>query len=90
MTESEIIEKLLKSIDIISSKRAGSIGYTYYMEGRVSAINNTTGKHTVLINEESEILPSRTGLSLAVDDNVLICVPNGNQSFKFIDTKKLY
>lgn len=89
LTEKEILEKLLKSTDILIEEKLKSLKFNYYIEGKIVSINED-GKYTVRINGEDETLSARSGLTLLVGEVVLVCVPNGNESFKFIDLKRPY
>lgn len=80
-------EEILKSINILVDKKLKSLKFNYYIEGKITAVNSN-GNYKVLINGEYEDLTAREGLSLKVNDVVLILVPNANTSFKFIDLKR--
>lgn len=86
---SEIQDEILKSINIMINKRLKELKFNYYIEGKITTVNGD-GTYTVKINGEDETLSARSGLTLAVGEVVLICVPNGNTSFKFIDLKRPY
>lgn len=89
MNSNEIEEKLLKSIDILIDGKLKKLKFNYYIEGKIISINSD-GTYNVKINGSDEKLSTREGLSLVVNDVVLILVPNGNTSFKFIDIKRPY
>lgn len=88
MVSTEIQDQILKSIDIMIKEKLKNLKFNYYIEGKIVSINS--GVYTVKINGEDETLSARSGLTLSVGEVVLICVPNGNTSFKFIDMKKPY
>jgi hypothetical protein len=48
----------------------------------------SNGKYVVTINGADETIPSREGLTIVINDVVLVMVYNGNSSFKFVDCKK--
>ena len=82
-----IQEELLKSIDILINAKMKNLKFNYYIEGKIIS-SNSGGTYNVDINGFTEVLKARQGLSLSKNDVVLILVPNGNTSFKFIDLKR--
>lgn len=89
MSVDKLQEEILKSINILVDKKFKSLKFNYYVEGKVLS-KNLDGTFLVVINGEQENLTARSGLSLNVNDVVLVLVPNGNTSFKFIDLKRPY
>jgi len=78
---------LLENIDKLIFYRIKNIKCNYYKEGKIQT-DNGNGTYDVLINEDTFTLKARAGLTLAVGDIVYVMIPNGNESFKFIDMKR--
>lgn len=89
MNVDKLQEEILKSINILVDKKFKNLKFNYYIEGKVLS-KNLNGTYLVIINGEQENLKARSELNLNINDVVLILVPNGNTSFKFIDLKRPY
>lgn len=83
----KIQETIFKSIDILIQRKLEKLGYNYYVEGLITAVNSSN--YDVLINGRTIKIKAREGLSLATNDIVLVCIVNGNFSNKFIDLKRV-
>lgn len=85
----DIQEKLLEIIDLMIEERFKTLSkFNYYIEAVVKT-NNPDGTCNIEHNEQVlNNVKKRTGLTLAINDVVLVCVVNGNFSNKFIDLKR--
>lgn len=88
MKRNDIQTKLINAIDIVIGERLKHLSFNYYIEGKV--INVSGKKATCMINDSETDVPIRSGLSLKKNDIVLILVPNGNYSKKFVDLVRPY
>ena len=77
---------LLNAIDIVVQKRIEKLQIPYWIEGKIASIIDDI--HTVMVSGTEITVKAREGLSLSEGDIVLICVPNGDYSKKFIDVKR--
>ncbi|MDI9215994.1 hypothetical protein [Clostridium tertium] len=84
-----IQEEILKSVEVLVDSKMKNLKFNYYVEGKIVAVNSDS-TYNVKINGDTEKLKARQGLTLNVNDVVLVLVPNGNTSFKFIDIKRPY
>ena len=82
-------EILMESIDILIAERLKNFKYNYYVEGVVIE-GNLDGTYNIRINNEISTLYAREGLSLQVNDIVMILVINNNYSQKIIDFVRPY
>ena len=82
-------EILMESIDILIAERLKNFKYNYYTEGVITAIN-LDETYNIRINNEISTLYAREGLSLQVNDIVMILVINNNYSQKIIDFVRPY
>lgn len=88
MKRNDIQTKLINAIDVVIAERLKHLSFNYYIEGRVVRVRDYDA--TVTINGTDTSVPYRQGLSLKMNDIVLILVPNGNYSKKFIDLIRPY
>lgn len=88
MKRNDIQTKLINAIDIVIGEKLKHLSFNYYIEGKVVSVNGN--KATCIINGTETDIPIRKGLTLNVNDIVLILVPNGNYSKKFIDLVRPY
>lgn len=88
MKHNDIQTKLINAIDIVIGEKLKHLSFNYYIEGRVVDVSGNIA--TVTINGTNTTVPFRKGLSLSSNDIVLILVPNGNYSKKFIDLIRPY
>lgn len=88
MKRNDIQTKLINAIDIVIGERIKHLSFNYYIEGRVVSVSGKTA--TCIVNNLQTNIPIRSGLSLRKDDIVLILVPNGNYSKKFVDLIRPY
>lgn len=81
-------EELMKSIDILIIERLKNLKFNYYIEAEILT-DNGDGTYNVSFNNKTlSNIKAREGLTLLVNDIVLICIVNGNFSNKFIDLKR--
>lgn len=89
MTDKEMQDKILDTIDLMIDKRFKTIAkFNYYIEAKITKKNTS---NTYDIDYNDNIIPSvkcREGLSLVVGNIVLVCVVNGNFSNMVIDMKR--
>ena len=79
-------EDMLDVIDIMIEKRLSDYNKyprCYYQDGKILT-NNGNGTYNILINDNTEILKARQGLTVVVGDIVSVCIINGNTSRKYI------
>lgn len=77
---------ILEAIDIIVKKRLRNLGFNYYVDGVVTAVNVSKNIYTVLINGvKYENIPAKHKLVYKLNDTVRILIKNGNWKNKFID-----
>lgn len=81
---------ILQAINTMIDKKLSAYNRsaTYYIFGRVTAIDTTITPHTYTVTTGECVYTgvlARSGLSFAVNDIVQICVPNGDLANKFID-----
>lgn len=82
-------EILMESIDILIAERLKELHFNYYIEGVITE-DNLDGTYDVRINNEISTLYAREGLSLQVNNIVMILVINNNYSQKLITMKRPY
>lgn len=81
-------QALLEAIQIMINENNKKLKFTYHIEATVLVVNSDG---TYNVNYNGSILKNirvREGLSLKINDIVLICIINGNFSNKFIDLKR--
>lgn len=88
MKSNDIQAKLINAIDIVIGERLKHLSFNYYIEGKVISASDKTA--TCMVNDSKIDVPIRIGLSLKKNDIVLILVPNGNYSKKFVDLIRPY
>lgn len=90
MAVNNIQDKLLKAIDIIVEERLKSLSssVSYVLYAKISNIDAANKKAICRINEQNNVVPYIDGLTLNINDVVVILVPNGNLQNKFILCKK--
>jgi hypothetical protein len=77
---------ILEAIDIIVKKRLRNLGFDYYVDGVITAVNISQNVYTVLINGVSyENIPAKHKLVYQLNDVVQVLIKNGNWKKKFID-----
>lgn len=77
---------ILEAIDIIVKKRLRNLGFDYYVDGVITAVNISKNVYTVLINGVSyENVSAKHKLAYQLNDTVQILIKNGNWKKKFID-----
>lgn len=77
---------ILEAIDIIVKKRLRNLGFDYYVDGVITAVNISKNIYTVLINGVSyENIPAKHKLAYQLNDTVQVLIKNGNWKKKFID-----
>ena len=82
-------EILMESIDILIAERLKTLKFNCCVEGVVT-VDNADGTFDVRINGEISTIPIREGLTLQVNDIVIIMIPNNNNDQKWIDLKRPY
>ena len=87
MGSNKFQNEILKTIEILLENKIKKLKFNYYIEGKIVEVIGD-GRYKIIINGEEDIVNARNGLDLSVNDVVLILVPNGNTSFKFIDLKR--
>lgn len=85
--EREIQDSILKAIDTVVKNFIGQLGFNYYKDGKIVAIN--LPYYTVEIDQENYTMKARTGLTLNIGDIIQVMIKNGDWSRKFIDDKRL-
>lgn len=88
MKRNDIETKLINAIEIVIKERIKHLSFNYYIEGKIVSVNGN--KANCIINGTEIEVPIRKNLTLNSNDVVLILVPNGNYSKKFIDLIRPY
>lgn len=81
-------QALLESMDIMIKGRFDALKMSYWESGVIASLGSTTGEYNVLVNGTTITVKARAGIAPAIGDIVLICVPNGDNTKKFIDINK--
>lgn len=81
-------EALLNAIQILINANNKKLKFNYYIEGTILSLNQDGTCNVDHNGETLKSIKTREGLSLSINDIVLICVINGNFSNKFIDLKR--
>ncbi len=76
---------LLESIDIMIKGRFDKLKLSTWIEGKVISVGEIC---TVAVLDTEITVKAREGLTVKEGDIVLICVPNGDYSNKYIDVNK--
>lgn len=89
MNQKDIENYILDSIDLLIEERFKMLSKgNYYIEASILS-NNIDGTCDIEFNEQTlSNIQKRSGLSLDINDVVLVCIINGNFSNKFIDLKR--
>lgn len=80
---------IFDAIDKIVSKKIKETGYSYYIDGEVTAVNSDGTYNIQHGNSTYRNVPARTSKTYAVGNVVQVCVKNGDSSRKFIDDLRL-
>lgn len=83
----KLARNIINAVEKLINIKFKELKFNYYKEGKIQT-DNGDGTYNVLINEEIFTVKARAGLTLSVNDIVYIMIPNGNESFKFIDMKR--
>ena len=81
----EIQESLMEAIDILTKEERKKLKFDYTKRGIVKSISGTDS--VVEIDGEDCKCKIRNGISVAINDLVLVKIPNNNFSEKYIDAK---
>lgn len=90
MNKIEARKELLDAIDILIQGELKKLSFSYHIEAKVKSVDTVNKKAIVDINGQEETLPYRDGLTLSVNNVVLVLVVNGNYSRKIIDMRSFY